>query len=84
MACVKSNITQLVDRLEADGLVARVADSADRRCVRAAITDAGRERFERGAVVVSELETELFGAMDAASRARIAAFLEPFASPCGS
>jgi len=27
LACVKSNVTQLVDRLEADGLVNRTADS---------------------------------------------------------
>ena len=31
LSCVKSNITQLVDRLEADGLVARKLDSKDRR-----------------------------------------------------
>src|SRR5205807_9513126 len=30
-ACVRSNITQLVDRLEADKLVRRVDDAADRR-----------------------------------------------------
>ncbi|MBW8869126.1 MAG: MarR family transcriptional regulator, partial [Acidobacteria bacterium] len=31
LACVKSNVTQLVDRLEADGLVVRAADPNDRR-----------------------------------------------------
>ena len=32
LSCVKSNITQLIDRLEADGLVARQADAGgDRR-----------------------------------------------------
>ena len=31
--CVRSNITQLVDRLEADGLVKRVDDSSDRRSI---------------------------------------------------
>src|SRR6185436_20227449 len=31
LSCVKSNITQLVDRLEADGLVQRQADPNDRR-----------------------------------------------------
>ncbi|TMG94648.1 MAG: MarR family transcriptional regulator, partial [Betaproteobacteria bacterium] len=35
MTCVRSNITQLIDRLEADGLVRRVDDPADRRGVRA-------------------------------------------------
>ena len=33
--CVRSNVTQLVDRLEADGLVKRGDDPADRRAVRA-------------------------------------------------
>jgi DNA-binding MarR family transcriptional regulator len=34
-------MTQLVDRLEQDGLVRRRADSADRRSVRAELTPAG-------------------------------------------
>src|SRR5579862_3707303 len=34
--CVRSNITQLIDRLESDGLVKRVDDPADRRSIRAA------------------------------------------------
>jgi hypothetical protein len=33
MTCVRSNITQLVDRLEADGLVRRVDNPSDRRGV---------------------------------------------------
>src|SRR5262245_66427385 len=47
-ACVRSNITQLVDRLEADRLVERVADPADRRSLRAAVTPLGRGRQEAG------------------------------------
>src|SRR5437870_865945 len=35
--CVRSNITQLVDRLEADGLVKRVDDPQDRRTIRASL-----------------------------------------------
>ena len=35
-------MTQLVDRLEADGLVRRVADPTDRRSVKAEITDEGQ------------------------------------------
>ena len=31
LVCVKSNVTQLVDRLEADGLVSRTSDPNDRR-----------------------------------------------------
>ena len=48
LVCVRSNISQLVDRLEADGFVRRVEDPKDRRCVRAALTDLGRERQAAG------------------------------------
>jgi MarR family transcriptional regulator, transcriptional regulator for hemolysin len=41
-ACVRSNITQLVDRLEADRLVVRSDDAHDRRSVRAELTPQGR------------------------------------------
>ena len=40
LTCVRSNVTQLVDRLEADGLVKRTDDPADRRVVRAEVTAA--------------------------------------------
>ncbi|HLZ07772.1 MAG TPA: MarR family transcriptional regulator [Chloroflexota bacterium] len=46
--CVKSNITQLVDRLEADRLVRRIPDPADRRSILAAITEEGRRRLLAG------------------------------------
>jgi MarR family 2-MHQ and catechol resistance regulon transcriptional repressor len=49
LVCVRSNISQLVDRLETDGLVRRVEDPRDRRCVRAALTGLGRERQAAGA-----------------------------------
>ena len=35
LSCVRSNMTQLVDRLEADGVVRRVDDPSDRRAVKA-------------------------------------------------
>jgi MarR family transcriptional regulator for hemolysin len=54
--CVASNVTTLVDRLEADGLVRRVDDPADRRSKRAELTDLGREKAEEGARVVADVE----------------------------
>jgi DNA-binding MarR family transcriptional regulator len=48
-SCVRSNMTQLIDRLEADGLVRRVDDPHDRRSVRAELTPLGRERQTAGA-----------------------------------
>ena len=49
LKCVRSNVTQLVDRLEADGLVRREADPGDRRSTRAVLTPEGRDRQVRGA-----------------------------------
>jgi DNA-binding MarR family transcriptional regulator len=63
MTCVRSNITQLVDRLEADGLVRRVKDSQDRRAVRAAVTRLGMERQTAGAKEVAKVQAELFKAL---------------------
>lgn len=43
LACDASNITGLVDRLEARGLVSRQADAADRRIKNVVATEEGRE-----------------------------------------
>lgn len=59
-ACVRSNITQLVDRLEAEKLVERVDDPHDRRSVRAALTAEGRSRHEQGLKAIGNVETEFF------------------------
>jgi DNA-binding MarR family transcriptional regulator len=59
-ACVRSNITQLVDRLEAADLVRRFDDPADRRLKRAELTDEGRARHAAGVRVIEETERELF------------------------
>jgi DNA-binding MarR family transcriptional regulator len=58
MTCVRSNITQLMDRLEADGLVQRVEDRSDRRTVRAALTPLGVKRQAAGAQEVDKLQKE--------------------------
>ena len=58
MTCVRSNITQLVDRLEADGLVRRVEDPEDRRAVRAAVTALGKERYAAGVRQVEKVQAE--------------------------
>jgi DNA-binding MarR family transcriptional regulator len=46
MSVSPRNITGLIDNLERDGLVVRVADPNDRRSVLATLTEAGRERIE--------------------------------------
>jgi DNA-binding MarR family transcriptional regulator len=59
LACVRSNVTQLVDRLESDGLVRREADPADRRSIRAVVTDAGRDREKAGSVALANVQDEI-------------------------
>jgi DNA-binding MarR family transcriptional regulator len=59
MTCVRSNITQLMDRLEADGLVKRVEDARDRRAVRAAVTRLGAARQAAGAREVARVQSEI-------------------------
>jgi DNA-binding MarR family transcriptional regulator len=63
LSCVKSNVTQLVDRLESDGLVNRTGDPNDRRSRIAVLTDAGRSAFARGTEIRMRVEREMFGAL---------------------
>jgi DNA-binding MarR family transcriptional regulator len=58
MTCVRSNVTQLVDRLEADGLVRRAEDPEDRRAVRAIVTPLGKERHAAGVRQVEKVQAE--------------------------
>ncbi len=59
LKCVRSNVTQLADRLEADGLLRRVDDPSDRRAIRAVITPLGVERHSAGAVGIAKLQAWL-------------------------
>ena len=63
LSCVKSNVTQLVDRLEADGLVSRTADPNDRRSRLAVLTEAGRSAYAKGSEIQTQIEQELFGVL---------------------
>ena len=59
LSCVKSNATQLVDRLAADRLVRRVPDPADRRSILAELTAEGRLAHATGLTIVQEFERQL-------------------------
>jgi DNA-binding MarR family transcriptional regulator len=59
-ACVRSNITQLIDRLEADKLVVRSDDPKDRRSVRAELTPKGRSLHAAATEALDEVERVLF------------------------
>lgn len=61
--CVPSNMTTLVDRLESEGLVRRVHDPADRRSVRAELTELGSERAAAGSAAIARVQDEFASAL---------------------
>src|SRR5688572_2337868 len=76
LSCVRSNITQLVDRLEADGLVRRVDDPADRRSVRAELTSLGLEKQALGAIEIERIQGELASRISSDDLASLKSALE--------
>ena len=83
LSCVKSNITQLVDRLEADGFVRRSADANDRRTRLAVLTTAGRVACDTGSRLREESERELLTAFNPDERERLKTLVERLAQSAG-
>ena len=75
LSCVKSNITQLVDRLEADGLVRRLSDPNDRRARLATLTAAGRKACKDGLRVQQDAEQNLLRKLSASESRTLADLL---------
>lgn len=61
MGCARSNATQMLDRLQAEGLAERVPDPADGRGVLARLTEEGEERYRAGSRALADAERGLFG-----------------------
>ncbi len=74
--CGKSNVTQIVDRLETDGFVARAPDPDDRRTIRATVTAHGRAAYERAATLLADHERALDHRLGVAARAELARQLQ--------
>jgi DNA-binding MarR family transcriptional regulator len=75
-ACVRSNITQLVDRLEADKLVVRSDDPKDRRSIRAELTAAGREQHRAGLKVLHAADKRILAAVPSRYRSSMGPLLQ--------
>jgi DNA-binding MarR family transcriptional regulator len=69
------SMTALVGRLEGRGLVRREPDPADRRAVRVAITDGGREQLAVVRAARAELLAARIDRLDESERAALAAAL---------
>lgn len=76
--CVRSNITQLIDRLESDGLVKRSDDPQDRRGVRAQITELGSSKFAAGTDAIRTVQSELAAQVPADDQASFLRALTAF------
>jgi len=74
--CGRSNVTALIDRLEADGYVERTVDPVDRRNVRAALTQAGRAAYERANAILADHERAIDERLGQAPRAELARGLQ--------
>ena len=83
LSCVRSNITQLVDRLEADGLVTRAADPHDRRSRLAVMTPAGRVACETGTQIQRQAEQVLLGDLSATERRQLATLMAKLEKSAG-
>ncbi len=73
--CARSNITQLVDRLENEGLVRRIDDPADRRGVLAELTPAGATLADKGTAQIEGLRAQFAAAYSVEERAELARLL---------
>jgi DNA-binding MarR family transcriptional regulator len=78
LSCVRSNITQLIDRLEADGLVRRVDDADDRRSVRAELTQIGAEKQKAGAHAMNAVQDMLSKRLSPSDRSALESALGAF------
>ncbi len=72
---VRSNVTQMIDRLTSEGLVERVFDPADRRRVLAQITEEGRRRFDATSQIEALVEQELHANFTRQERDQLVALL---------
>jgi DNA-binding MarR family transcriptional regulator len=75
LRCVRSNVTQLVDRLESDGLVKRGTCPNDRRAVRAKVTPVGLERHAAGVTAIRTVQAELAERLGPEQRAALVKLL---------
>ena len=76
-----ATMTHRIDRLESAGLVTRAPDPQDRRGVRVALTDAGRERVDAALSDLVRAEEALLAGVSDAERSTLAALLRRILRP---
>ncbi len=76
LAAPGPDVTRMVDRLDAAGLVARKRDEKDRRVVHVVLTDKARDLLARACPIVHETERALFSHLPERDREQLATTLE--------
>lgn len=71
MKSVKSNATQIVDRLESDELVRRIPNPQDRRSVLVELTKVGQNRFEEGDAIRRSVAKEIISVLSETEQQQI-------------
>ena len=77
-----ANVTRLVDRLEAQGLLKRVADPKDRRVSRVVITPKGRRLMERLDEPVRSMAAQMTSCCDEQECLNMSVWLERLREHC--
>ena len=76
----KTRLIALLDELEADGLITRTADPADRRARIIRLTEAGEARYSAARADIRAMEDEFLEELTAAERTRLRRTLARLAS----
>ena len=72
----RSNATQMIDRLQSDGLVSRVRNPSDRRSVLVELTESGARRLHEGHEFLESMAKDLLGPLTLAERNNIIVVFE--------
>ena len=72
----RSNATQMIDRLQGEGLVSRVRNPDDRRSVLVELTDAGSQRLHEGQACLESMAKDLLEPLTLAERENIIVVFE--------
>lgn len=73
--CVKSNITQLIDRMETKGLVERVRSETDRRKILTVLTPKGVQVYKEGMKILKSTENKILSRLPGEQRDQLAHLL---------
>lgn len=76
LLCTRGNVTRLVARTAALGLVQTLDDPDDQRLVRVRLTEAGRDALQRADALLAEAQARRFAHLDEAQRAEALAVLD--------